>query len=72
MENTDYKVAAAIAANNEDEHEAIKGYYELLEVITDPADQAIIKEIISDEKNHSSLLTKLALKYDSNIIEAVD
>lgn len=67
-----YAIAAAIAANNEDEHEAIKGYYELLELITDPADQDIIKEIISDEKNHSHLLSTLALKYDGNIVEAED
>jgi rubrerythrin len=72
MNSTNYKVAAAIAANNEDEQEAIKGYYELLELVTDSGDQAIIKEIISDEKNHSDLLTKLVLKYDSGIIEAED
>ncbi len=72
MENTNYKIAAAIAANNSDEQGAIQGYCELLELITDPADQAIVKEIISDEKNHSTLLTKLALKYDSNIVEAED
>jgi rubrerythrin len=72
MQTTNYKIAAAIAANNEDEQEAIKGYYELLDLMTDPADQAVIKEIISDEKNHSDLLTHLVLKYDSNIAEAAD
>jgi len=67
-----FSIAAAIAANNEDEHEAIKGYYELLELISDPADQDVIKEIISDEKNHAERLSNLALKYDSNIAAAED
>jgi rubrerythrin len=71
-DNTNYKISAAIAANNADEQQAIQGYYQLLELITDPTDQATIKEIISDEKNHSDLLTKLVLKYDSNIPEAID
>ena len=70
--NDNFSIAAAIAANNEDEQEAIKGYYELLKVVTDPEDQAVIKEIISDEKNHSHLLTNMVLKYDTNIIEAED
>ena len=72
MDSTDYKVAAAIAANNQDEQEAIKGYYELLAMLMDPADKAIIEEIISDEKNHGHLLAELALKYDGNIAEAKD
>jgi rubrerythrin len=72
MDATDYKVAAAIAANNQDEQEAIKGYYELLQVLVDPEDKKIIQEIISDEKNHADLLTKLALKYDGDIAEAED
>jgi rubrerythrin len=70
MEHTDYKVAAAIAANNQDEQEAIRGYYDLLEVLIDPEDKKVIEEIISDEKNHSELLTKLALKYDGGIATA--
>ncbi len=69
---TNYQIAQAIAANNQDEQSAIAGYYDLLDIITDPKDQDIIKEIISDEKNHSHLLTNLVLKYDSNIIEAED
>lgn len=67
-----YKVAAAIVANNEDEHEAIKGYYELLEILTDETDRAQIEEIISDEKNHAHMLTNMALKYDGGIVEAED
>lgn len=72
MDHVDYNVAAAIAANNQDEHEAIKGYYELLQVLMDPEDKKVIQEIISDEKNHADLLTQLALKYDGNIAEAQD
>jgi len=67
----DYKIVALIAANNEDEQEAIHGYYELLASLTDPEDIAQIEEIISDEKNHSHMLTNMALKYD-NIEEAED
>jgi|LSQX01.1.fsa_nt_gb rubrerythrin len=70
--SNNFSIAAAIAANNEDEQEAIKGYYQLLELITDPADQAVIKEIISDEKNHSQLLNDMVLKYDTNIAAAED
>ena len=67
-----YQVAAVIAANGADEWEAIEGYYKLLEMITDPEDADVIKEIISDEKNHKMLLTKMAMKYDSNIEVAED
>ena len=70
--SNNFSIAAAIAANNEDEQEAIKGYYQLLELITDPADQAVIKEIISDEKTHSQLLNDMVLKYDTNIAAAED
>ena len=68
----DYNVAAAIAANGQDEQEAIKGYYQLLQVIIDPEDKKIIEEIISDEKNHAELLAKLALKYDGYIEAAAE
>ena len=67
-----FNLAAEIAANLGDEAEAIEGYYRLLEVITDPGDQDILKEIISDEKNHMTLLKNLSLKYDTNIVEAED
>jgi hypothetical protein len=72
MNHSQFDIAAAIAANNEDEQEAIKGYYELLKVVVDPVDQEVIKEIIADEKNHSALLTKLAMKYDGAIQMAED
>ena len=72
MSQTDYKIAKAIVSNNEDEHEAIEGYLELLELLTDPADIAQIQEIIGDEKEHSHCLTEMQLKYDGGIPEAKD
>jgi rubrerythrin len=71
-----FDLAGIIARNNQDEWAAIEGYYEMLEILTemgeDQADIDQIKEIISDEKNHSDMLTKMALKYDSGIVEAED
>jgi rubrerythrin len=72
MDTRDYKVAAAIAANEQDEQAAIQGYYELLQVVVDPEDRAAIEEIISDEKNHAKVLADMALKYDGNIATAED
>ncbi|MDR0979703.1 MAG: hypothetical protein LBM12_00910 [Candidatus Nomurabacteria bacterium] len=72
MNNENFNLAAEIAKNAADEETAIQGYYEILPKIMDKADQDIIKEIISDEKNHAMLLTKMMLKYDSNIIMAED
>jgi rubrerythrin len=68
----DYTIAQAIAANNQDEQEAIEGYLKLLPLLTDPADVAQIQEIISDEKEHSHRLTEMQLKYDGGIEEAED
>jgi len=76
MAEAKFDLAGVIAHNNQDEWSAIEGYYELLDILTeigaDQADIDQIKEIISDEKNHSHTLTKMALKYDSNIVEAED
>jgi len=72
MNNENFNLAAEIAKNAADEETAIQGYYEILPKIMDKADQDIIKEIISDEKNHAMLLTKMMLKYDSNIVMAED
>lgn len=72
MNTNDYKIAAAIALNTADENTAIEGYYELLDLLASPEDKDIIREIISDEKNHRELLAKLAEKYDGNIPTAED
>lgn len=60
------QIASLISKNNEGEQDAIEGYQELLSVIGDEDKEAvdIINEIISDEKNHSEKLNKLAEKYD--------
>lgn len=55
------------AKNIADEAEAIEGYYPLLEALELEKDEegiAIIKEIISDEKNHLNLLQGLMMQYD--------
>jgi rubrerythrin len=72
MNNENFNLAAEIAKNAADEETAIQGYYEILPKIMDKADQDVIKEIISDEKNHAMLLAKMMLKYDSNIVMAED
>ncbi|MCL2001992.1 hypothetical protein FWG76_01120 [Candidatus Saccharibacteria bacterium] len=72
MNNENFNLAAMIAKNAADEEEAIQGYYELMPLIMDKADQDVIKEIISDEKNHAMLLRKMMAKYDSNIPVATD
>ena len=56
------------AKNIADEAEAIEGYYPLLEELELEKDEegvAIIKEIISDEKNHLNLLQGLMMQYDN-------
>ncbi|MDR1300442.1 MAG: hypothetical protein LBK50_01915 [Candidatus Nomurabacteria bacterium] len=72
MSKANYTVAKIIAANAEDENEAIHGYLELLEVLTDPADIAQIEEIIGDEKEHAERLADMMKKYDGGIEEAED
>lgn len=55
------------AKNIADEAEAIEGYYPLLEALEAEGDKdcvALVKEIISDEKNHMNLLQGIMLKYD--------
>jgi rubrerythrin len=72
MSKANYPVALLIAANAQDENEAIEGYLKLLEVLTDPQDIAQIEEIISDEKEHAHRLADVMLKYDGGIEEADD
>lgn len=55
------------AKNIADEAQAIEGYYPLLEELEAEKDDdavAIIKEIISDEKNHLNLLQAIMLEHD--------
>lgn len=56
------------AKNIKDEAEAIEGYYPLVEALEAEDDKdclALVKEIISDEKNHLNLLQGIMLKYDN-------
>lgn len=55
------------AKNIADEAEAIEGYYPLLEELEEAKDEesiALVKEIISDEKNHLNLLQAIMLAHD--------
>lgn len=58
-----------VACNLSKEGTAIEEYYNLLESMElqhyDQDDINIIKEIISDEKNHIVKLSKLSTKYDN-------
>ena len=76
MSVTDYDLATEIAKNIADENTAIEGYYALLAFMTeigaDPEDIAQVREIISDEKNHRTVLAEMSLKYDGAIPTAED
>lgn len=70
-----YTVASQISLNLKSEYEAIEGYDKLipfLELYDDQNSIDMIKEIVSDEKNHSELLNKILMKYDSGIPVAED
>ena len=57
------ELAAVVAKNNAGEQEAIEGYYQLLALPGLPHElYADIQEIISDEMNHSEMLSKWATK----------
>lgn len=61
------------AKNIADEAKAIEGYYPLIEALEANNDEegvALVKEIISDEKNHMNLLQGLMLEYDKIKIAA--
>ncbi|MDR0591212.1 MAG: hypothetical protein LBG75_01475 [Candidatus Nomurabacteria bacterium] len=72
MSKSNYPIAISIAANAQDENEAIEGYLKLLELLEDPIDIAQVQEIISDEKEHAHRLAEMMLKYDGGIEEADD
>lgn len=61
-------ISELIAENNRDEQTAIANYENLIlrlnEVGADTEDIDHIREIISDEKNHSEILNEILLKYD--------
>lgn len=68
-------VASQISLNIKDEFGAIEGYNKLIDFLAMYDDQEGIdqvREIISDEKNHSEVLSKLLMKYDGNIPVAED
>lgn len=56
-------IAAEIAKNNAGEQEAIEGYFRLLNIQGAPKEFiADVQEIISDEMNHSEVLSKWVTK----------
>lgn len=69
---SDIELASILAKNNQDEQMAIKGYFDLLNKISNSGIVGnakykdvveAVKEIISDEMNHSEKLSALATKY---------
>lgn len=63
------------AKNIADEAQAIEGYYPLLAALEEADDKdgvEIIKEIISDEKNHLNLLQVIMAKHDNIKIASDD
>lgn len=56
-------IAAEIAKNNAGEQEAIEGYFRLLNIQGVPREFIQdVQEIISDEMNHSEILSKWVTK----------
>lgn len=71
----DMTVASQVALNLEGEWNAIRGYNLLIEFLESKHDQESIdkvKEIVSDEKNHTEILRGIILKYDGEIPTAED
>ena len=62
-ESANLIISSLLRANAQDENNAMRKYYQLLTILTDKEDIDIIKEIISDEKNHEKLLNQLDYKY---------
>lgn len=60
------------AKNIADEAEAIEGYYPLLEELEEAKDEesiALVRRIVSEEKNHMNLLQAIMLAHDEIKIE---
>ena len=62
-ESANLIISSLLRANAQNENDAMRKYYQLLTILTDKEDIDIIKEIISDEKNHEKLLNQLDYKY---------
>lgn len=63
------------AENIEAEAEAIKKYYPLIDALEAQGDKEgadIVREIVSDEKNHLNLLQGILMKHDGEIRIASD
>lgn len=63
------------AENIEAEAEAIKKYFPLVDALEEKGDKEgadIVREIISDEKNHLNLLQVILLHHDGEICIAAD
>lgn len=68
-------IASQIAVNNKAEWDAIDGYQKLIPFLEKKGDKESIdqiKEIISDELNHSYILREMMKKYDGGIEMAED
>lgn len=68
-------IAELVAKNMKAEAEAIEEYIPLiaeLEAAGDTEGAAIVKEIVSDEKNHQNLLQVILMKHDGSIKIAED
>ena len=65
-----FNTASQISLNIKGEFDAIEGYDKLIpwfESVNDQESIEVIREIISDEKNHVQLLEKILAKYDKQI-----
>lgn len=63
-------VADLVTRNLKDEAEAINGYLPLLEELEQAGDMQgaeLVREIISDEKNHLNILQVILMKHDTGI-----
>lgn len=69
------QLSVLTAKNIEAEADAIQGYYPLiaaLEGIGDKEGADVVREIVSDEKNHLNLLQGILMKHDGEIRIAAD
>lgn len=73
--DSSYNLASQVSLNIKGEFDAIEGYDKLIpwfEKNHDKESINIVREIISDEKNHVELLKKVLSKYDHDIEIAKD